>query len=204
MTRKTFESRVFDYADNSNLDSDYLLKLLEPCYEALEWVRQVNKKPKTTPKAFRKHIQYTLNNLLELQNFISDEGNKKLARRCEKLLKDLDKYENKKLLIHSKMDNYFKVIFREKVPIERDIINLASIDIENKLLMQSNFDLEYLSYLIEEIFEIKPTSHEPYYHKIIMIKNKKPIILGEYRFNNHIPYSMRMGKEKIRIFEFKL
>ncbi len=220
MTSKTFEAKVLKYVNEFDVDFNSLKELLIPCYEALEW-RRKKFQTKTTPKAFRKNINYIRDNLLELHNIISDDGNKKLVKRCEELLKHLDRYEDEKLLVHSKMDNYFQIIFFKNIPTEQNIINLARSDIEDELYLQSiqinyaknnnntsinkkSLDSEYTFDLIETIFGIKPTNHEPYYHRLIMIKNKKSITIGKYKLNKGIPVSSKGGKEEMKIFKFRL
>lgn len=95
MDSNEFKNNIIKTSKIYSFDADEMIKLLTPHNEALNWINQT-KRNATTYSKFKNHLEFTKDIFSGLNNHVKNDGNKKLSKRCELLLTQLEKHRNNK------------------------------------------------------------------------------------------------------------
>ncbi len=178
-------------------EADNIFKLLEPHYRAIKWIEKQKQNAISYTK-FINHIEFTKNTFLELNGYIKNDGYKKLSKRCDNLIIQLDNYRNGKA-ISSKMKSYFNKTFKGDLPSKTNILSIAAYKLQYQLIIDDwekmgNNDLDYSKTIIEDIFNVGK------FHTSLKYTSISISIPNENDIDIKITLSLYRGKEKRYIY----
>ena len=135
-----------------------IYEILTPHYKILKWIKEENKKAISYTK-FINNLDFTKQTFLELNNHIKNDGYTKLAKRCDFILDQLEKYKTGKK-ISSKMESYFNKTFKSSLPTKTNVLSLGVdclyiyVVIENTKKSREIIDPQSSKNFIEYIFNV--------------------------------------------------
>ncbi len=188
MKNETFEKRLKKECEDYNFSFDEIHSTLSPHYEILKYIEKKRSKL-TTPTKFRNHLKFTQNTFLEINNHIKNDGYVKLAKRCDRLLKQLDFYQDENKRINPKMKKYFDDKFGKDLPTETNILSIA---VDNLQDIKPNTPPDYLKDFICDVFERKRFTTKGQKWKTIRVDSIDLTITTEKNTLYHIQKAIKI------------
>ena len=185
MDEHEFKARVSTAAEIYSFDANKVIELLTPHNEILNWIKKTKRSAVTYTK-FKNHIEFTKDTFLEMNGYIKNDGYKKLAKRCDLLLDQLEK-NRRGDKVHPMIKRFFHSKFKDNLPSK---VNVLSIAVDNIFwyFVNSENNLQNATYakdIICDIFYIRKFNTSLKYTSIKILTEKQNNIKLISKRKNH-------------------